>query len=102
VPRWHCSWRLSLPADARRDGGHGWHRGGGPRFTFQSGHRFGGAYFAPRIFHRRHVHRRIFIGAPVYYGYYYDDGCYWLRRRAIYTGSAYWWSRYRACLAGYY
>lgn len=55
--------------------------------------------------HRHHRHRHIFIGGPFLYGVYdygygYGD-CYWLRRRAIYTGGAYWWSRYRACLGGY-
>lgn len=54
-----------------------------------------------------HFHRRVFVGVPFAYGaypYYYDDGggCYWLRRRAAVTGSPYWWSRYEACLGGYY
>jgi hypothetical protein len=31
-----------------------------------------------------------------YDGYYYGD-CNWLRRRAIVTGSRYWWRRYRLC-----
>jgi len=55
-------------------------------------HRFGG-------FHHRHFgHRGFFIGAPVYgYGYGYGDGCGWLRHRAVVTGSAYWWRRYRWC-----
>ena len=33
-------------------------------------------------------------------GYYYvgtADGCAWLHRRAIRTGSEYWWDRYRQC-----
>jgi hypothetical protein len=32
----------------------------------------------------------------VAYGYY-GGRCAWLRRRAYYTGSAYWWSRYNRC-----
>jgi hypothetical protein len=106
---------LSFPAEARRGhGGHGWH-GGGPRVHFHSGHRFGGSHFAHRHFHRPHFHHRhfhhrhfrhfhggIFFGGPVFYGYHYGNGCHWLRRRALYTGSPYWWRRYRACLAGYY
>ena len=36
----------------------------------------------------------IFVGPS--YGYVSD--CDWLRRRAIATGSSYWWRRYRACL----
>jgi hypothetical protein len=56
--------------------------------------------------HHRHVHRRVFIAAPVYYSRpvvyrAYDDGCYWLKRRAIYTGSPYWWNRYYACREGW-
>lgn len=31
-----------------------------------------------------------------YNGYYYGD-CNWLRRRALATGSRYWWQRYRRC-----
>jgi hypothetical protein len=30
-------------------------------------------------------------------GYGYYDECRWLKRRAIHTGSSYWWSRYHAC-----
>jgi hypothetical protein len=37
-----------------------------------------------------------------YYGsYYYADPCYWLTRRAVLTGSLYWWDRYYSCLSGY-
>jgi len=38
--------------------------------------------------------------APYWYddGYYYYSGCESLRRRAIATGRAYWWDRYRACI----
>lgn len=41
-------------------------------------------------------------GATFYFwnGYYYGD-CGWLRRRAMDTGSRYWWSRYRMCRASY-
>jgi hypothetical protein len=52
--------------------------------------------------HHRHG-RRVFIGSPFYgdYGYYdygySGDECGWLYRRALNTGSAYWWSRYRDC-----
>jgi hypothetical protein len=52
----------------------------------------------------RHFHhgRRVFIAAG--YPYYDDDygygygGCGWLYRRAVATGSSYWWHRYQACL----
>lgn len=46
-----------------------------------------------------------FAAAAGYYGYnsYYGSGddCGWLRRRAIDTGSSYWWSRYDECRYGY-
>jgi hypothetical protein len=51
---------------------------------------------------RRFRGSRVIIGAPVYGAYYYADDCYWLRRRALATGSPYWWERYYACLEGYY
>lgn len=44
-----------------------------------------------------------YYGAPYYYDqpYYYDSPCRWLRRRAVRTGSGYWWERYRRCLDRY-
>ncbi len=48
--------------------------------------------------HRRH--RRVLVGLPIIYGgyhYYYYGDCDWLRRRALATGSLYWWDRYYAC-----
>ena len=57
-------------------------------------------------FHGRHRHgNRFFVGLPFYgYGYYdydygYYGGCGWLYRRAIYTGSPYWWRRYELCIS---
>jgi hypothetical protein len=50
---------------------------------------------------RHHRHRRIFVGVPIIYGgydYYYYGNCEWLRRRALATGSGYWWDRYNACV----
>jgi hypothetical protein len=72
------------------------YRGGVPRQAYR---------YAPgvnRFYGRRHVHPRrfrnyAFYGAPFVYGYYGGEGCGWLRRRAIRTGSAYWWRRYQAC-----
>jgi hypothetical protein len=69
--------------------------GGDRNFRHYSGNHsgYGGRY------HRR---GRYFVGYP-YYGYgYYDDGgygydCAWLYRKAIQTGSPYWWRRYQAC-----
>lgn len=79
---------LALPAEqaaARSRGGAFVHGGGAVHF---------------RSHHFRTHHFRRF--APIYaYSYatsgYYDDDCYWLKRRAIHTGSPYWWHRYRAC-----
>jgi hypothetical protein len=74
------------------NGGHGW--GGAPHFAGY--HAFAGhRHFAFRRFHHR---RFAFIVGP----YGYGDGCYWLKRRAIYTGSPYLWQRYFACRNGYY
>ena len=53
--------------------------------------------------HGHHRHFRGFVGYP-YYGYSdygYSDGCYWLRRRALATGSSYWWNRYNDCVNDY-
>ena len=61
-------------------------------------------------FHKGHKHARYhkyrFVGVPLaYYGYsnyaYGDNSCYWLRRRALDSGSSYWWNRYYACIDGY-
>jgi len=53
------------------------------------------------VFVHRFRHHRRFAVVGVY-PYAYADGCYWLRRRALYTGSPYWWRRYYACRDGYY
>jgi hypothetical protein len=54
-----------------------------------------------RVVVRRFRHHRRFAVVGVC-PYAYADGCYWLRRRALYTGSPYWWRRYYACRDGYY
>jgi hypothetical protein len=93
----------SEPAQARH-GGHGPGGGGGwaPRFSSVR-HVSGPHHFAFRDFHRFHRfrHHRRFAYVDVY-PYAYGDGCYWLRRRALYSGSPYWWRRYYACRHGYY
>lgn len=55
--------------------------------------------------HGRHHGRYVFIaGAPYFYDdYYYGYGedygsCGWLYRRAVRTGSPYWWRRYEDCI----
>ena len=85
----------SEPALAHGHSGHG-HPGGGGWAPHHSAVR---AFSDPRHFaphHFRHHRRFAFVGAYPYY-YYVDDGCSWLRRRALYTGSPYWWHRYHAC-----
>ena len=66
-------------------GGHGGWHGGGPRFY---GPRFRG-YYLPYYGYGY---------APYYYDDDYGDDCSWLHRRAVATGSRYWWNRYRACI----
>jgi hypothetical protein len=95
-------------AEARRGGGA--RVGGGPHSAARSysgaassgvRHFSTGRQFAVRQTYVRHHHGRrlAVVGA---YLYAYTDGCGWLRRRAAYTGSAYWWQRYYACRQGYY
>jgi hypothetical protein len=62
------------------------------------------AYRSPDKHHRHHRHfrgRGFAYGYPYVDGYYgYADSCYWLRRRALSTGSSYWWNRYYDCTSG--
>lgn len=80
-------------------GGHGHHGGGGgpghgpgPGWGGGGGHHHG----------HHHGHGFRFYGAPfIGYGAYYGgygEGCGWLRRRALATGSRYWWARYEDCV----
>jgi hypothetical protein len=66
-----------------------------PAVTLVRGRR--GGHFRVRGFRHirgwRHFRGRRFYG--VYAGY--GGGCAWLRHRALVTGSAYWWRRYRLC-----
>ena len=77
-------------ADAKRSGARSYHGGHVRAFSGRSAH--------------RHVRvRRLAVGVPLVYGAYsYGNGCHWLKRRALATGSGYWWDRYYACLDGYY
>ena len=55
--------------------------------------------------HRRYRRGGIYLGMPfAAYGAYYYNGnsCGWLYRKAVRTGSKYWWRRYRRCVAYYY
>jgi hypothetical protein len=104
---------LASPSLAMRGGMHAgsmhMSSGGGGRMHMYSGGRMH-MYSAgrPRVyawqgrthsnFRFRHG-RRVFLAAGYpYYDYDYGyGGCGWLYRRAVATGSAYWWQRYRAC-----
>jgi hypothetical protein len=59
----------------------------------------------PRVNNHDHFHhfhnRRFFVSNVFFFGsypYYGYGGCYWLKRKAIITGSPYWWSRYEDCV----
>lgn len=86
--------------NVRHGGGHGGMRHGGVGirhggFGIRHGHgiRHGG------FGHRRHFGTRLYV-APLYgYGYGHRS-CYWLKRKALNTGSRYWWRRYNACRWG--
>ena len=84
-------------ADARRGAGVARGGGGGARIAaVRSGPVMRSRVFVSRpafIRHRPRIGRRVFIG-PVYGAY---RSCEWLRRRAIITGSRYWWRRYYRC-----
>ncbi len=78
-------------------------RGGGVRH-FSGGRRhgiYGGGFrrhgFYGGGYRRHHYRPRIYI-APSY-GYY--NSCRWLKRKALYTGSHYWWRRYQHCRRGW-
>jgi hypothetical protein len=87
--------------------GHGMSMGGGRGGSFGRGDvGRGGRHFGFRDGrHHRNGRVGVFIGSGLGYdgygydGYYYDDdySCAWLYRRAVYTGSSYWWRRYRDC-----
>ena len=53
--------------------------------------------------HHRRFRGYAFYGLPYVYAYsaYDGYGCSYLRRRAISTGSSYWWRRYEECRSGY-
>lgn len=46
---------------------------------------------------------RIYVGGPGFYvGHHGWRRCRWLRRKAMRTGSHYWWHRYRMCRRHFY
>lgn len=80
--------------EIRHGRGHG---GFGMRYNRGFGVRhFGGPRFRHRGFGYRHFYRPRFY-APIYAYGSYGSSCQWLKRKAIRTGSRYWWNRYEAC-----
>ena len=76
------------------------YRGSGQKFHTNPGgkYRWSGKYDN----HYRYGHRR--YGYNAWYGlplYSYGSGCGYLYRRAVETGSTYWWDRYRRCTGVY-
>ncbi len=63
-----------------------------------------GVLAAPAHAKKGHIH--IHLGVPVGvgfvdYGYYdYGPSCYWLKKKAINTGSPFWWKKYKQCKYG--
>ncbi|MEQ1717587.1 MAG: hypothetical protein ABL907_16685 [Hyphomicrobium sp.] len=59
---------------------------------------FDSRHFGGRRHFRHHSYGpRIYL----YSGSGYRNGCYTLKRRALNTGSRYWWRRYQACRNGW-
>jgi hypothetical protein len=85
--------------------GPGGYGGGGNGPKGWPGKKFSGDY-KDHGKHRGNHHRKFrgyaFYGYPYFYGYSSYGSCDWLYRRAINTGSPYWWDRYYACRDGYY
>jgi hypothetical protein len=78
--------------------------GNGDRPNWNSGKHHGWKHGHKGDWRHKHRVRRfgrhIFWGPSVdfyYYDGYYYGNCEWLRERAIYTGSHYWWRRYESC-----
>lgn len=90
-------------------GGHRAFGGGGGRRSFGGGggrRLFSGGGGYRSYGHRRHRHwrpsRGIYFAAPyVTYRSYSYGSCRWLKRKAIRTGSSYWWRRYNRCRYNY-
>lgn len=87
-------------------GGHAFRGGGGgfrhfrghagPRLHFGGRRHFGGHRHFGHRHHRRY--RGLYFAAPfITYGAYNYGSCHYLKRKAIRTGSRYWWRRYYRC-----
>jgi hypothetical protein len=86
----------AAPANAMEPGRHGARPHGNTLQVRQLNRQFNGN----RNFHvRRHIGPRFYV-APVYGYRVHRDGCFWLKRKALNTGSRYWWRRYNECRWG--
>lgn len=73
-------------------------------------HFHGGRHHFRGGMHRHRFHHRHWGGPRLRYRYWgptigiyggYYNRCGWLRQRAAYSGSSYWWRRYNACRYGW-
>jgi len=89
----------------RGDRGHSYRSGGRRAYRGRGGRRYHSYRRHRRYRHPGYVYLDtpfFYYGSPYYYDrYYYDAPCRWLRRRAVRSGSRYWWRRYRRCLYRY-
>jgi hypothetical protein len=88
---------ISASANAAPAGRHQTHYGNSVVQARYAQHR---NFRVHRFEHRRHFRQGFRHGPVLYFGTGHNNGCYWLKRRAINTGSRYWWHRYNECRNG--
>lgn len=72
------------------------------RSYYRGNHFRGGRYgYYNRPFYRYPRYRHRYWGGAYFYNNYAGGSCYWLKRRALNTGSSYWWHRYNRCRNGW-
>jgi hypothetical protein len=111
----------AMAGKAFKGGGRSVYRGGGGKFAYKGGGKYRGgsqawrgkgyrgayAWNGYRGHGRHHRHNYPYFwpgvawgGVGIYSTYGYG-GCGWVYRRAMATGSPYWWRRYQDCIYGY-
>ena len=105
VPSMHPNFHPSVRPHFSQSVKPNFHPGMHPNFQPGSHPQFHSQNFVnmhPHRHHRHHGGLAIYSFYPYYYPYYndvyYGDDCYWLKVRALRTGSRYWWNRYYECL----
>lgn len=68
------------------------------QFRGSHGGQFRGGHFRQHYGYRPRIYSYGYTAPYYFYSDEYGGGCSWLRRKAIETGSRYWWRRYRDCL----